>query len=262
MEYIIHYYSQYSSSKSCCMHLGFFVILFPLYYTYMFLNFLCRNNSYFNAKINATSMIQDLGFGTSFTSLSAHELQLARIKQELSSSSSDISNYPKFTAMLNSPSSSSSIELDSHLLYPSSSSCSYNIQNDQQRDLLKTFSSGCQINGLHQLPATRGTFSQIFPTINISNFNQSASNSAVSSSSSLDMNLEVLDLFNSVRFSGSLSSQPSQDYLGLLKSSLPYSLDNMQQQSRHRPSNSSPTHVSLYILLPLLLEYLLPLKQL
>lgn len=198
------------------------------------------NNSYFNPNINATSMIQDMGFRTSFSSMSAHELQLARIKQELSSSY--ISNYPKFTATLNSHSSSSSIELDSHLLHPSSSSSSSYIQNDRQRDLLKTFSSGCQINGLHQLPAARGTFSQIFPTINISNFNQSASNSVVSSASSFDMNLEALDLFNSVRFSGSLSSQPSQDYLGLLKSSLPYSLDNIQQQSRHRPSNSSPTH--------------------
>lgn len=204
-------------------------------------------------------MIQDLGFGsfTSLSSLSAHDLQLSRIKEELpSSSSSNHSSYPKFTEMLNSsPSSLSSIDLDSHLLlHPLSNSSSY-IKNEQRDHLLKTFASGCQINGLQLPPAAAGggglfyttptsrrSFSQIYPTINISNLNQVPASSEVSSSS-LVMNLEALDLFNSAGFSGTTNiSHSSQDHqLGLSKSSLDY---NMRHQLSHRPSNS-PTNVSV-----------------
>ncbi|KAK1391692.1 Transcription factor bHLH110 [Heracleum sosnowskyi] len=226
------------------------------------------NNGEFNPNVNALSMTQEMSFGSSFTSLSA-QVQLARIKEELASSSVHHSNYPRFTEMLNS-SSSSSIE-DLQLLHHSSD----DYLKNEQRNLLRTFSSGCQINGF-QLPSAagggggeggfysspqqkyyscpmsaatgttsaRGTFSQILPTINISNLNQSAptSNSTLSSSS-LNMNLESLDLFNSTRFSSGYSQSP-HDHLGLFKRSLPYSLQNMQLQlSPSRPS-SCPTNVS------------------
>lgn len=214
-------------------------------------------------------MTQEMGFGSSFTSLSAHDqVQLARIKEELASSSVHHSNYPRFTEMLNST-SSSSIE-DLHLLHHSND----DYLKNEQRNLLRTFSSGCQINGF-QLPsaagggggdgfysspqqkyyscpmsatsgttAARGTFSQILPTINISNLNQSAASSnSTLSSSSLNMNLESLDLFNSARFSSGYSQSP-HDHLGLFKGNLPYSLQNMQLQlSPSRPS-SCPTNVS------------------
>lgn len=235
---------------------------------------MCSNNGEFNPNVNTPSMTQEMGFGSSFTSLSAHDqVQLARIKEELASSSVHHSTYPRFTEMLNS-SSSSSIE-DLHLLHHSSD----DYLKNEQRNLLRTFSSGCQINGF-QLPggggggeggfysspqqkyytcpmsaasgttAARGTFSQILPTINISNLNQSAaaSNSTLSSSS-LNMNLESLDLFNSARFSSGYSQSP-HDHLGLFKSSLPYSLQNMQLQlSPSRPSSNCPTNVSIITIL-------------
>uniref|UniRef100_A0A162AI11 BHLH domain-containing protein n=1 Tax=Daucus carota subsp. sativus TaxID=79200 RepID=A0A162AI11_DAUCS len=191
------------------------------------------SNGEFNPNVNVPPMTQEMDFGSSFATLSAHDqVQLARIKEELSSSSVHHSDYPRFTDI--------------------------------------TFSSGCQINGF-QLPAAagggvggfyssppqkyycptsatsvaRGTFSQILPTINISELTQTAasSNSSLMSSSSLSMNLESLDLFNSTRFSAGYSQSP-HDHLGLFKTSLPYSLQNMQLQlSPGRPS-SCPTNVT------------------
>ncbi|KAA8537590.1 hypothetical protein F0562_027198 [Nyssa sinensis] len=191
------------------------------------------------------SMIQDLGFhwpsnaaAGSFTTTdqSAHDLHLARIKEELSDS------YPKFTDMINS--SATTIDQDFQL-----QPTSY-LKNHEQKDLnelserllLRNFSSGCQING-PQLPpgeyyysnaqnCSRGNFSQIFPTVNISNLNRSSS----AISSPLDMNMQALELFSSAGVCGNLS-QPSHGHLGLFKESLSYGLDHMQQSS-HRPSNS------------------------
>ncbi|CAK9167929.1 unnamed protein product [Ilex paraguariensis] len=201
-------------------------------------------------------MNRDLGFQWassattgSFNSRSMHVLD-SNINEELSDS------YPKFNEMTNSP--SSSIE-DLHL-HPTSS-----IKNERrdfndlsEKLMLRTLSSGSafKIEGL-QLPtpefysnpqfspslqsastACRGIFSQILPTINISNLNQSSS--AISSSS--DMNLQVLDLLTSSRFSGSFS-QPSHEHLGLFKDSPFNGLDIMHQSSR-RPSNSSSQVIS------------------
>ncbi|XP_074380134.1 transcription factor bHLH110 isoform X2 [Apium graveolens] len=223
------------------------------------------NNGEFSPNVNAPSMTQEMGFGSSFTSLSAHDqVQLARVKEDLALSSVHRSTYPRFSEMLNN-SSSTSIE-DLHLLHHSSD----DYLKNEQRNLLRTFSSGCQIDGF-QLPggggfysntpqqkyyscpisaasgtsAARGTFSQILPTINISNLNQpAASSNSTLSSSSLNMNLESLDLFNSARFSCGYSQSP-HDHLGLFKSSLPYSLQNMQLQlSPSRPSSNCPTNVS------------------
>lgn len=193
-----------------------------------------------------SSVVQDLGFhwasnAGSFTSQSAHDLH-PKIKEELSES------FPKFTEMINS--SSSAVE-DLHLP-PTSYIRSKDLNDLSEKLLLKSFSSGCQINGL-QLSAgefyanaqscnngfggvaipSRGHFSQIFPTINISNLSQPSS----TISSSLDMNLQALDLLTSARFSGTIS-QPSHNNLGLFKESLSFGLDHLQQ-STNRPSNSS-----------------------
>lgn len=198
-------------------------------------------------------MVQDLGFhwasnAGSFTSQSAHDLH-PKIKEELSES------FPKFTEMINS--SSSAVE-DLHLP-PTSYIRSKDLNDLSEKLLLKSFSSGCQINGL-QLPAgefyanaqscntgfggvaipSRGHFSQIFPTINISNLSQPSS----TISSSLDMNLQALDLLTSARFSGTFS-QPSHNNLGLFKDSLSFGLDHLQQ-STNRPSNSSSKVSTIY----------------
>ncbi|KAG8632399.1 hypothetical protein MANES_18G020600v8 [Manihot esculenta] len=197
------------------------------------------------------SMIQDLGFhwngnnaGGSFTNQSAHDLQLAKIKHYLSSDS-----FPKFTETINSP---SSIE-DSHL---SSTTHFKDKQKDISADLsdkllLKTISSGFAINGGHQFSPRqmysttshdcstlgssipgRGNFSQIYPSINISNL----SPSQPPISGSFDMNLQALDLLTSKRFSGSFG-QPSHDNIGIYNDNISYSLDRM-----HMPS-CSPSKV-------------------
>ncbi|OMO75212.1 transcription factor-like protein [Corchorus olitorius] len=149
-------------------------------------------------------------------------------------------------------------------------------QLQQQKDLhdlsekllLKTISSGfpmfsagefyssaaqnCSIPGQNNLPS-RGSFSQIYPSINISNLNQAAS----APSNSFDMNLEALDLLSSARFSrsSSFNSHPSNshdhfDNLGIYKDS-PYNNFGLHhyhqhmQQSNQRPAyNTSPSKIS------------------
>ncbi|KAG6648599.1 transcription factor bHLH110 isoform X1 [Carya illinoinensis] len=200
-----------------------------------------------------SSMVQDLGFHwtsnagcfTSSTAQSSHDLHLAKIKEELSES------FPKFTEMLN---SSSSVE-DYHLHHPTG--CLKDEQKDNlshelsEKLLLKTVSSKGFYSNSQNLPSfggaaipSRGNFSQIYPSINISNVNQSPSPSAISSSS-LDMNLQALDLLTSERYSGSSFSQlpNSHDSLGVFKES-PFGLENMQQLT-HRLS-SSPSNISLF----------------
>ncbi|XP_057988430.1 transcription factor bHLH110 isoform X2 [Hevea brasiliensis] len=197
-----------------------------------------QKNEFLIPPLNS-SMIQDLGFPWNsnagcFTNQSAHDLQLVKIKQELSES------FPKFTEMLNNP---STVE-DSHL-----SSTSY--IKDEEKDmtdlseklLLKTISSGFPINGHQFSPAQiystahdcsnlgnsiprRGNFSQIYPSINISNLNRSTP----SISGSFDMNLQALDLLNSTRFSRSFG-EPSHDNLGIYKDSISYGPDRMQMPS-------------------------------
>ncbi|XP_011028888.1 PREDICTED: transcription factor bHLH110-like isoform X2 [Populus euphratica] len=201
------------------------------------------------SSVNST-MIQDLGFqhwhnnAGSFNSLSAyHDLQLSKIKEELSSDS-----FPKFTEMLNSPSSTIEDPL------PSSSS------NFNSEKLLKTISPGFprhghdqfsprEISSSHHNGSSFGSaipsgesFSQIYPSINISNLNQPSSPLI---SGSFDMNLQGLDLLTSTRFSGSFA-QPSDDPLAMFnKDSLSFGLDRMQLASQRpscRPNKISSTN--------------------
>ncbi|KAI3821015.1 hypothetical protein L1987_08571 [Smallanthus sonchifolius] len=171
------------------------------------------------------------------------ELQrLARMKDEFSTSES---YPPKFSDMINS-SPTSSIE-DLHL------NPSPGYINNQEL-LLRTFSNGCQIKGgqlIDQFPddtsnnhyqnsssrtPSRGTFSQIFPTINVSNLNQSP---VAISSNSFDMNLPALDLFGSPRFNGNFSHPSSFNiphHLGSFfkDTCVSYGLDQMHQPN-HTP---------------------------
>ncbi|KAJ6306432.1 hypothetical protein OIU78_021697 [Salix suchowensis] len=123
--------------------------------------------------------------------------------------------------------------------------------------LLKTISSGFPINGhdqfsTRQIPSShhncssfgsavpsRGSFSQIYPSINISNFNQPSSPLIPGS---LDMNLQALDLLTSTRFSGSFPHPASLDPLDMFKDSLSFGFDSMQH-SNQRPA-CSPNKIS------------------
>jgi len=182
------------------------------------------------------SMVQDLGFywlsnAGSSNSQSAHDL---KIKEEHSES------FRKYTELLHSSSEDYHFTPTSHIK---------NERNDlSEKLLLKTISTKGLYSNAQNCPSfggvampSRGNFSQIYPSINISNLNQSASSSEISSS--LDMNLQALNLLTPERYSGSFS-QPSHDSLGLFKASPSFGLDHMHmQQLTHRPS-FSPNNVS------------------
>lgn len=108
-----------------------------------------------------------------------HLHQLAKIKEEQS--------FPKFTEMLNSPSSNN---MDDYYFLSQLMKNDHRDLNELIREklLLKTtLSSSCQINGRRISTGDyfscnnnhgRGQFSQIYPSINISNLNQSSSSSS------------------------------------------------------------------------------------
>ncbi|XP_022772148.1 transcription factor bHLH110-like [Durio zibethinus] len=182
----------------------------------------------------------------SFTTLCFHDLQLDKTKEELSES------LTRFTEML---SNTPSVE-DSLHLPPT------NYLRNEQKDLhdlsekllLKTISSGfpmfsagsefystirnCFIPGSTSLPS-RGNFSQIYPSINISNLNQASSPNIPNS---FDMNLEALDLLSPARFSSrSDFSHPSHDHnsLGVYKESSSFGRHHHHfQQPNQRPACS------------------------
>ncbi|XP_050267528.1 transcription factor bHLH110 isoform X1 [Quercus robur] len=182
------------------------------------------------------SMVQDLGFywlsnAGSSNSQSAHDL---KVKEEHSES------FRKYTELLHSSSEDYHFTPTSHIK---------NERNDlSEKLLLKTISTKGLYSNAQNCPSfggvampSRGNFSQIYPSINISNLNQSPSSSEISSS--LDMNLQALSLLTPERYSGSFS-QPSHDSLGLFKASPSFGLDHMHmQQLTHRPS-FSPNNIS------------------
>ncbi|XP_043712103.1 transcription factor bHLH110 isoform X2 [Telopea speciosissima] len=185
-----------------------------------------QNNSSLESPLNA-SMIQELGFNWannagSFTNHSAHHLQLAKIKEEFSDS------LPKFSDSVNNPSNLEEFHLPSTRY----------IKGEQQdfhelggKIFFKNFSSGnCQSNIGPQLSAGDlysnapqsctsfgGNLNQIFPTSNISSNMNPLPPSTFSSS--LDMNLQALDLLNSTKFGGSFS-QLSQNNIDLSPNNL------------------------------------------
>lgn len=199
-----------------------------------------QQNDFLAPSLNNSSMIQDMGFqwaSSNYTNNNGDQL-----------------SYPyhqKFTEMMinhgsPSPSSSSNTQ-DFAIGYAKNEE--RELREMSEKLLLRSFSSGCQIKGL-QFQAgnsSRGSsFSQILPTINISNLNRSNSNnSGIISSNSLDMNMQPLELFSTSdcsRFSaGCLSPAGSSDIHGFYKDNLYYgTVDHMQQS---RPS-ISPSKVS------------------
>lgn len=206
------------------------------------------SNSSFNSN-SSINMVPDLGFHCwpPSSNLNRAGTSSSNIKEELSSSSSD-STFPKFTQMLNSP-STTSINLDDDEYHFTSATSLGLIKHEQkemmmndlsEKLLLKTLSSSginhqISSSGDHHqfyssnnnhvqnftqlMPGRSGGqsghyFSQIYPSINISNLNQqqSSSSSAISNCSSLDMNLQAMDLLASSRFS---FHEPSRHSFGL-----------------------------------------------
>ncbi|PRQ27089.1 putative transcription factor bHLH family [Rosa chinensis] len=232
------------------------------------------SNSSFNSS-SSINMVPDLGFHCWPPSIS-NNLNRAgsssSIKEELSSSSSD-STFPKFTQMLTSP-STTSINLDDddyHFPTPTSLGLIKNEQKEMMMNdlseklLLKTLSSsginhqislaGDYHHHHHQqfyssnnthvqnftqlMPGRSGGqyFSQIYPSINISNLNQQSSpSSAISSCGSSDMSLQAIDLLASSRFSAHEPSN-SHDTLGIYNKEIRHNSFGLQQMHQSRTNH-------------------------
>ncbi|KAK1280581.1 Transcription factor [Acorus gramineus] len=200
---------------------------------------------------STTSMIPDLGpywtaNAENYTVHSTQQANLQRIKDELSGSS-----FPVY----------GSVSTDPHSLEEyHSPSMSYIGTEKQHSDhlnekiYLKTSSSGDQIDGVHESlegglffnnpmslggmngSGTRGSFSTVLPTTNISsNFNFSSLSS--SNLNSLGMSLDLL----APKFCGGLSHTP-HDTMALFREVLPFGLDNLQ---KYGLGHSSTLHEKL-----------------
>lgn len=174
---------------------------------------------------NLVSMTQDLGFHWANNSVSS---QL--VKQETS-----LDSYPRFTQMLKSPSNIEERELsdmNAKLLFGTLSNSGCQMINTGlqlypgDHNLLYSSNSSSSTNN-------RGKFSQIYPTINVSNLNINQA-SYLANSSSLDMNLQPLDLVNTSRYGGSFSQ--------------PYGLTNHFQHSSSESPVDSSSSVSISFL--------------
>ncbi|KAK8580882.1 hypothetical protein V6N12_071132 [Hibiscus sabdariffa] len=200
-------------------------------------------------------MIQDWANsdGSLISTHSCHGLDLRKAKDELSES------ITRFSDIL---SDSSSSVGDSRQM----PQANY-LKNNEQRDLndlnekllLKTISSSFPMFSVgpefyssiqncciprNSFPPSRGSFSQIYPSINISSLNQVSSPPNIPSSFDLDMNLEALNLLNPARFS--YPSEDHHDNLGICKETSPsfglHHHHNLQQSSQG-PETYSPSKV-------------------
>ncbi|KAK8678439.1 hypothetical protein V6N13_143939 [Hibiscus sabdariffa] len=201
-------------------------------------------------------MIQDWANsdGSLISTHSCHGLDLRKAKDELSES------ITRFSDIL---SDSSSSVGDSRQM----PQANY-LKNNEQRDLndlnekllLKTISSSFPMFSVgpefyssiqncciprNSFPPSRGSFSQIYPSINISSLNQVSSPPNIPSSFDLDMNLEALNLLNPARFS--YPSEDHHDNLGICKETSPsfglHHHHNLQQSSQG-PETYSPSKIS------------------
>ncbi|KAL5557991.1 hypothetical protein UlMin_034202 [Ulmus minor] len=182
----------------------------------------------------SSSMVQDISsfhwgnnLSGSFTSTiqPSYDIDLAKIKEEFSSDQS----FPKFTDILNGTALNSTIDDYSHFLSATSlvknlsSSCHENRDDDQ-------FDSNIINNNCSSSPgaavAGRGQFSQIYPSINISNLNQSSSRI----SSSMGMNLRGLDYLADTHSDISPALNNNLSFFRESRSS--FGLDQMQQPQR------------------------------
>lgn len=188
-----------------------------------------------------------------------NNINLSRIKQELSSSSSSSSSsstltttqgFPKFTEML------------------SNTSKEDELSDLSEKLLLKTISSGFgdffySNASSFGSSSVRGSFSQIYPTINISNLSSSSSSSITTSNNNnnFDMNLEALDLLTSARFNSNnnFTNSSSHDHnLGFAIHQQPH---HLQHSIATLQSPTSPTKVSNPIIIIVILVVVVILDQ-
>lgn len=175
-------------------------------------------------------MLQGLGYNNQWASeTSDHELDLqySKIKEEISDA------FPKFTEMLNTNALSEKLllkTLSSGDFYDSSTITTTSSSSH-------SFASFGGVGMGDMAPHSRGSFSQIYPSVNISSLNQSSSSSPPMSRS-LDMNMQCSDLLASARFNGALS-HPSQDGLARFTDNLSFRLDHMQRSIDGSTCNSS-----------------------
>lgn len=95
-------------------------------------------------------------------------------------------------------------------------------------------------------PASNGRFcSQIFPSVNVSNLNETA----LASAGGLDMNLEAVDLAPS-RFNGGFAPS-SQNQTVVFRDGFSFGFDHLQQQALQIPFYAT-NKVSIYIIILIL----------
>ncbi|KAK6131232.1 hypothetical protein DH2020_035022 [Rehmannia glutinosa] len=190
-----------------------------------------QDNTLISPQYSSKNMAPDLGFhwaNTTTTANNNHQsLQdlhhLPRIKAELLADH----YYHKYTEILstNSQTSTDDLNLISNqqrndlqrpkLLLKSLSPANHKTQFSSPGDDHLYSNIGAANNG-------RSGFSQIFPTVNISNFNQMG----LTNPGCLDMNLEALDLLTCSRFSGNFGTpHDQQNQIGFSN----YGFHHMQQ---------------------------------
>ena len=199
------------------------------------------------SNIHNHSLIQQQDFPLQWThneSSYHHHEGLHKIKEELSSAttSDHQQGMPRFTDMLNSPVITNYLKINEHKDYT-------------EKLLLNTISSGFPINGdySNSLPSSssssspssqshRGSFSQIYPSVNISSLSESQRISNIPRP--FDMNMQVLD---GRLFEGNVLVPPlnSQEIRGnFTPFGLPF--HHHLQQTLHHPSSSPSHQVSLF----------------
>lgn len=197
--------------------------------------FFCRNTNGFTSSYpneamlnsrhqeNYTSLLSsqnippyNTGFNYTTQNFTNHDqdLQPCRMKEQLSDQF-----YRNYTELLSTNPNSSHHVVER------------NFQENETKSLLKSFSSGNLVN---KIPSSNGRFSQIFPSINVSNLNDTA----------LDMNLEAVDLLASSRFNGEFTPS-SQNQTPNFRDGFSFGFDHMQQQIPFYASNKVSIIISI-----------------
>lgn len=167
-----------------------------------------------------SQMVQDLGFhravniAESFMNHSAHQLNLSKIKDELSDS------FPKLAGVIRDPSTTEDYQFEEKLFRTLASECQINGLLPPSTDLLEAPS-------LVNFGSGRGNLSVVFPTANISN----ASPPLPTLPGSPGIDLHALDLLASARIGRSFC-QPSPAGMGLLREDAPFGLGYLHESAQ------------------------------
>ncbi|GFQ03628.1 transcription factor bhlh110 [Phtheirospermum japonicum] len=175
-----------------------------------------QENTLLSSQYNPNMAGPDLAFHNwaNYTTNDQSDLHLPRIKEEFSD------HYlRKYADLLN---NNEQRNINLQLKSLSSENLMNKINN----------SSNNQISAANLMYSNNGSrgFSQIFPSINISNLNQMGL--ANGAGSNLDMNLEALDLLTSSSFSGNLGTSSQNHQIGFSNYA---AFDDHMQQSHHIP---------------------------